>query len=89
MHSKLGAILRRPALLIARLHQQRHQALDVDDFTQQMFLLTRGQIAQRPTRYDAGIIQTGYAETFHRRLSQQTMAATANSPGCAAPGNAC
>jgi hypothetical protein len=59
MDSQLFLVLERPQLLVARLHQQRHQSPHLQDLLEHMGFLACGQVANRPVRDGAGASKPG------------------------------
>ena len=57
MCSQLLPVRARPRLLVAWLHQERHQSLDLQDRFKQVFFLAPSQVANRPIRDDAGAVK--------------------------------
>ena len=78
MNLQLRLVLHRPVLFIARLHEQRHQALDLQDLVEQIFFFTVGKVANTPERATGGDLEFLDAMALHqsRGRSELTAAAT-------------
>ena len=87
MKLQLQLVLHRPALFIARLHEQRHQALDLHDLVEQIFFFTIGEVANTPEGATGGDLEFLDAMALHqfRGRSALTAATTPSLPE--APGH--
>jgi len=87
MNLQLRLVLHRPVLFIARLHEQRHQALDLQDLVEQIFFFTVGEVANTPERTTGGDLEFLDAMALHQSRGRSELTAAATPCPPEAPGH--